>query len=236
MFIGIDLGTTSCVAAHLDGDNCRFVTDERGEWYIPSMVGLGEDDRLLIGNEARRHAVLRATHTISSVKRQLGRTATVRWGDLKTYPQEISALILGYLAVQAERCFGEPVSGAVLAVPAHFDINQRWATMQAAEIAGIPVLRMVNEATAAALAYGMRDLSREQQVAVFDFGGGTFDISILGLGEGVFEVLATAGDTQLGGDDLDQCLIGHLAEAFRNQHPVDLRGDPLALRRLTLQR
>jgi len=232
MIIGIDFGTTSTVAARIDGDECRFVKDETGEWYIPSMVAMRPDGSVLVGNAARRSAVIHAAHTVSSIKWQLGQTASANWGDFKTYPQEISALILGYVRLQAERCFGEAISGAVLAVPAHFDINQRWATMQAAEIAGIRVLRLVNEATAAAMAYGKRTPYQSQNIAVFDFGGGTFDVSILDIGEGVFVVLATGGDTQLGGDDLDQRLIDHVAEEFRKEHAIDLRQDQMALRRL----
>ena len=231
--VGIDLGTTNSVVSVMEGGDPVVIANAEGDRTTPSIVAFATGGDVLVGEVAKRQAITNATRTISSVKRHMGETASVADIDGKKYmPQEISARILMKLKRDAESYLGEDVTQAVVTVPAYFDDAQRTATKEAGQIAGLEVLRIVNEPTAAALAYGLDREQTDETVLVFDLGGGTFDVSVLEIGDGVFEVKSTSGDTKLGGDDWDQAVIGWIADRFKGEHGVDLTGDPMALQRL----
>ena len=252
--IGIDLGTTNSCVAVMEGNEPTVIVNSEGKRTTPSVVGFTKDGERIVGEQAKRQALANPTKTIRSIKRFMGSTFTDAKKDLngisyevksgrnglavaniddRTYtPQEISAMILQKMKKTAEDYLGYEVKEAVITVPAYFNDAQRNATKEAGEIAGLKVRRIINEPTAAALAYGLDKQDQNVKVAVFDLGGGTFDISILELGEGVFEVLSTNGDTHLGGDDFDQVIIDWLAAEFAQEHNVDLNKDPKAMQRL----
>jgi molecular chaperone DnaK len=252
--IGIDLGTTNSCVAVMEGSEPTVIPNAEGKRTTPSVIAFVEDSEIKVGDSAKRQAVTNPTKTISSIKRFMGNTFTesdkeakraaykVVKGDNDTArvdidgrmytPQELSAMILQKMKKTAEDYLGQSVSEAVITVPAYFNDSQRHATKEAGEIAGLKVRRIINEPTAAALAYGMDKKGTDQKIVVFDFGGGTHDVSILELGDGVFEVLSTDGDTHLGGDDVDQKIINWLAEEFKGDEDIDLREDPMALQRL----
>ena len=252
--IGIDLGTTNSCVAVMEGSEPTVIPNAEGKRTTPSVIAFVEDGEIKVGDPAKRQAVTNPTKTISSIKRFMGNTFTesskeakhaaykVVKGDNDTArvdidgrmytPQELSAMILQKMKKTAEDYLGHSVTEAVITVPAYFNDSQRHATKEAGEIAGLKVRRIINEPTAAALAYGMDKKGTDQKIVVFDFGGGTHDVSILELGDGVFEVLSTDGDTHLGGDDVDQKIINWLAEEFKNDESIDLRDDPMALQRL----
>jgi molecular chaperone DnaK len=251
--IGIDLGTTNSVVAVMEGGDPVVIPNQEGSRLTPSVVAFTRDGEILVGQVAKRQAITNPENTIFSIKRFMGRryeevlqeislvpykVAKIPNGDVrveirgKQYsPPEISAMILRKLKEAAEAHLGEKVTQAVITVPAYFNDSQRQATKDAGKIAGLEVLRIINEPTAAALAYGL-DRKKDEEIAVYDLGGGTFDISILELGQGVFEVKATNGDTHLGGDDFDQRVIDWIADEFRKEHGIDLRKDRMALQRL----
>ena len=251
--IGIDLGTTNSVVAVMEGGEPIVITNLEGARTTPSVVAFQNDGTRLVGAPAKRQAVTNPTNTIASIKRFMGRRhhevgdeerqvayklvggpdelVKVDIGDKQYSAPEISAMVLQYLKEAAERYLGETVDRAVITVPAYFNDSQRQATKDAGAIAGLTVERIINEPTAATLAYGL-DKEKEGKVAVYDLGGGTFDISILDIGDGVFEVLATNGDTHLGGDDFDETLITYVAEEFKKAQGIDVRQDPMALQRL----
>ncbi|MDI3338911.1 MAG: molecular chaperone DnaK [Sphaerobacter sp.] len=253
--IGIDLGTTNSVMAIIEGGEPKVIPNAEGEYLTPSVVAVTSSGERLVGRFAKRQAVTNPKNTIFSVKRFMGRRfddpsvqrdmklvpyelrraqnggVEIKMGDRWYSPPEISAMILQKLKADAEAYLGETVDKAVITVPAYFDDSQRNATKDAGRIAGLEVLRIINEPTASALAYGL-DKKEDEQIAVYDLGGGTYDISILDLSEGVFQVLATNGDTHLGGDDFDQRIIDWLADEFKRQEGIDLRGDRMALQRL----
>jgi molecular chaperone DnaK len=229
--IGIDLGTTNSCVAVMEGGEAVVITNAEGNRTTPSVVGFKKDGERLVGETAKRQAITNPDRTILSIKRHMGTDHKVEI-DGKTYtPQEISAIILQKLKADAEAYLGGPVRQAVITVPAYFNDAQRQATKDAGTIAGLEVLRIVNEPTAAALAYGL-DKEEDQTILVFDLGGGTFDVSILELGDGIFEVKATSGDNNLGGDDFDQKIIDWLVAEFRKEHGVDLSKDRAAVQRL----
>jgi molecular chaperone DnaK len=228
--IGIDLGTTNSVVAVMEGGEPVVIPNAEGNRTTPSVVAFVKNERV-VGEIAKRQAITNPDHTISSIKRKMGSDFTVTVED-KTYkPQEISAMIIQKLRQDAENYLGEKISQAVVTVPAYFTDSQRQATKDAGTIAGLEVLRIINEPTAASLAYGL-DKGEEQKILVFDLGGGTFDVSILDIGQGVFEVKATNGNNLLGGDDFDQRIIDHLADQFKKEHGIDLSNDKMALQRL----
>lgn len=228
--IGIDLGTTNSCVAVMEGGNPNVITNSEGARTTPSVVAFQKDGERIVGQVAKRQAVTNADRTIMSIKRKMGTTEKVTIDDKAYTPQEISAMILTKLKQDAEAYIGETVTQAVITVPAYFNDSQRQATKDAGKIAGLEVMRIVNEPTAAALAYGVGE--KDQKVMVYDLGGGTFDVSILDISEGVFEVLSTNGDTQLGGDDFDQRIIDYLVEEFKKNEGVDLSGDKMAMQRL----
>ncbi len=252
--IGIDLGTTNSCVAVMEGSEPTVIPNAEGKRTTPSVIAFVEDGEIKVGDSAKRQAVTNPTKTISSIKRFMGKRFTesdkeakraaykVVKGDNDTArvdidgrmytPQELSAMILQKMKKTAEDYLGQSVTEAVITVPAYFNDSQRHATKEAGEIAGLKVRRIINEPTAAALAYGMDKKGTDQKIVVFDFGGGTHDVSILELGDGVFEVLSTDGDTHLGGDDVDQKIINWLAEEFKGDEGIDLREDPMALQRL----
>jgi molecular chaperone DnaK len=251
--IGIDLGTTNSVVAVMEGGQPKVLVNDTGSRLTPSVVAFTEKGERLVGQRAKNQQVTNPTNTVYSIKRFMGRRHSevsteektvpytvvggpeelvrVKAGDKEYAPPEISALVLRDLKATAERYLGEQVTRAVITVPAYFNDSQRQATKEAGQIAGLKVERIINEPTAAALAYGLEKKANEK-IAVFDLGGGTFDISILDVGENVFEVLSTNGDTHLGGDDYDKVLIDYVAEEFRKKEGIDLRNDPMALQRL----
>jgi molecular chaperone DnaK len=230
--IGIDLGTTNSCVSVMEGGEAVIISNIEGKRTTPSVVAFTKDGERLVGETAKRQAVTNVDKTISSIKRHMGTDFKVKI-DSKTYsPQEISAFILQKLKADAESYLGETVSDAVITVPAYFSDSQRQATKDAGKIAGLNVKRIINEPTAAALAYGIDKEDHMQTIMVFDLGGGTFDVSILEIGEGVFEVKSTSGNNHLGGDDFDQVIIDYLAEQFKNENGVDLRKDKMALQRL----
>lgn len=252
--IGIDLGTTNSCVSVMEGNEPVVITNSEGKRTTPSIVAFLDNGERKIGDSAKRQAITNPEKTIASIKRFMGdsfsqvekemkyvaykvvkganNTPRVKIDDREYTPQEISAMILQKMKATAEDYLGTTVSEAVITVPAYFNDAQRQATKEAGEIAGLKVRRIINEPTAAALAYGLDKKDKDMTVAVFDLGGGTFDISILELGDGVFEVKSTNGDTHLGGDDFDQVIIGWLADQFQNDYNVDLRKDPMALQRL----
>src|SRR3954447_11055107 len=253
--IGVDLGTTNSVVATIEGGEPAVIPNAEGERLTPSVVAVTSSGERLVGRFARRQAVTNPENTIASIKRFMGRKFSdpavqrdtklvpyklqaapngdvqVKMGDRWFSPQEISAMILQKLKADAEAFLGDKVDRAVVTVPAYFDNSQRDATKDAGRIAGLNVERIINEPTASALAYGL-DKKGDEKLAVYDLGGGTYDISILDLSEGVFQVLSTNGDTHLGGDDFDQVIIDHLADEFQKSEGIDLRKDRMALQRL----
>ena len=229
--VGIDLGTTNSVISILDGGEPQVVANAEGNRTTPSVVAFAKNGEVLVGDQAKRQAITNPERTIRSVKRQMGEDWSIDIDD-KTYTaQEISARILQKLKADAEAYLGEPVTKAVITVPAYFGDAQRQATKEAGQIAGLEVERIVNEPTAASLAYGL-DNKADEVILVFDLGGGTFDVSVLEIGEGVFEVKSTAGDTHLGGDDWDDTVMAWLVDGFKSEHGVDLSNDPMAMTRL----
>ncbi|NLZ92695.1 MAG: molecular chaperone DnaK [Firmicutes bacterium] len=229
--IGIDLGTTNSCVAVMEGGQPEVITNAEGERITPSVVAFKKDGERLVGQVAKRQAITNPDRTIMSIKRHMG-TDYKKSIDGKDFtPQEISAMVLQKLKQDAEAYLGEKVEQAVITVPAYFTDAQRQATKDAGKIAGLEVLRIINEPTAAALAYGM-DKGEDQTILVFDLGGGTFDVSILELGDGVFEVKATSGNNRLGGDDFDDKIINYLAQEFKKEHGIDLTADKMALQRL----
>ncbi len=253
--IGIDLGTTNSCVAVMEGGDAKVITNPEGERTTPSIVAVSESGERLVGQIAKRQAITNPENTVFGVKRLIGRKfnsarckmiskfCPINWkqasnGDIrinlrgKQYsPAEISSFILSNIKKTVEDYLGETVTDAVITVPAYFNDSQRQATKDAGKIAGLNVMRIINEPTAASLAYGL-DKKSEEKIAVFDLGGGTFDISILEIGEGVFEVKATNGDTHLGGEDFDLRLIDYLADEFKKEQGIDLRSDKMALQRL----
>lgn len=229
--IGIDLGTTNSCVAVLEGGEPVVIPNAEGNRTTPSVVAFTKDGERLVGQVAKRQAVTNPDKTVASIKREMGTDHKVNIDGTDYTPQQISAMILQKLKADAEAYLGESVAKAVITVPAYFSDSQRQATKDAGKIAGLEVLRIINEPTAASLAYGL-DKGENQKIMVFDLGGGTFDVSILELGDGVFEVLATNGDNHLGGDDFDQRVIDYLADEFKKENGVDLRNDKIALQRL----
>ncbi|HVK80594.1 MAG TPA: Hsp70 family protein, partial [Verrucomicrobiae bacterium] len=254
--IGIDLGTTNSCVAVMEGSTPKVIVNAEGANTTPSVVAFAENGERLIGIQAARQAITNPTHTYYAVKRLIGRSyddpiskkdaelvpykivkgpngdAWIEGRDKQYAPSEISAFVLQKMKQTAEDYLGEPVTQAVITVPAYFNDAQRQATKDAGRIAGLEVLRIINEPTAAALAYGLDKTSESKPIAVYDLGGGTFDVSILEIGDGVFEVRSTNGDTFLGGEDFDIRILNYLADEFKKQNGVDLRQDKLALQRL----
>src|ERR671930_1887298 len=252
--IGIDLGTTNSVVAVVEGGNPTVIANQEGSRLTPSVVGFTKEGEILVGQVAKRQAITNPENTVFSIKRFMGRRydevlqeiklvpykvvkapngdARVEVRGKQYSPPEISAMILRKLKEAAEAYLGETVTQAVITVPAYFNDAQRQATKDAGSIAGLEVLRIINEPTAASLAYGLDRKGKEETIAVYDLGGGTFDISILRVGEGVFEVIATNGDTFLGGDDFDQRIIDWICDEFKREQGIDLRQDRMALQRL----
>ena len=229
--IGIDLGTTNSCVAVMEGGQPTVIANTEGSRTTPSVVAFTKTGERLVGEPAKRQAVTNAEKTISSIKREMGTDYRVTIDDKKYSPQEISAMILQKLKKDAEGYLGEPVTEAVITVPAYFNDAQRQATKDAGKIAGLDVKRIINEPTAAALAYGL-DNEKEQKIMVYDLGGGTFDVSIIEIGDGVIEVLATAGNNRLGGDDFDQRITDYMLSEFKRMEGVDLSNDKMALQRL----
>ena len=230
--IGIDLGTTNSCVAVMEGGEPVVITNSEGARTTPSVVSFQASGERLVGQIAKRQAITNPEHTIISIKREMGTDHKTKIDD-KTYsPQEISAMILQKIKADAEAYLGEPVTQAVITVPAYFNDAERQATKDAGRIAGLEVLRIINEPTAASLAYGLDKTDHSEKIFVYDLGGGTFDVSILELGDGVFEVLSTNGDTHLGGDDFDQKIIDYIANDFKAQYGIDLRNDKSAVQRL----
>ena len=231
--IGIDLGTTNSCVAVMEGGEATVIANAEGSRTTPSVVAFAKDGERLVGQVAKRQAVANPEHTVISIKRDMGTDRKVKIDDKSYTPQEISAMILTKLKNDAESYLGEKVTEAVITVPAYFSDSQRQATKDAGKIAGLDVKRIINEPTAAALAYGLdKGENKNQKILVYDLGGGTFDVSLLEIGDGVFEVLATAGDNRLGGDDFDDEIIKLLVEDFKKTNGVDLSGDKLAMQRL----
>lgn len=229
--VGIDLGTTNSCVAVIEGGEAVVIANAEGARTTPSVVAFGKDGERMVGQVAKRQAITNPDKTVSSIKRQMGSDYKVKIDDKKYTPQEISAMILQKLKSDAEAYLGDKVTEAVITVPAYFTDSQRQATKDAGKIAGLEVKRIINEPTAAALAYGI-DKEDDQKVMVYDLGGGTFDVSIIEMGDGVQEVLATAGNNRLGGDDFDQRIIDWLAEEFKKAEGIDLKGDKMAMQRL----
>ena len=229
--IGIDLGTTNSCVAVMEGGEPVVIPNAEGGRTTPSVVGFSKTGERLVGQVAKRQAITNSERTISSIKREMGTNFKVAIDDKNYTPQEISAMILAKLKQDAEAYLGETITQAVITVPAYFSDSQRQATKDAGKIAGLEVLRIINEPTAASLAYGL-DKEENQKILVFDLGGGTFDVSVLELGDGVFEVLATNGNNRLGGDDFDQRVINFLADEFKRTNGIDLRVDKMAMQRL----
>lgn len=230
--IGIDLGTTNSCVAILEGGEPVVIPNREGNRTTPSVVAFTKDGERLVGEPAKRQAITNPDRTISSIKRKMGSDYKVEIDGKKYTPEEISAMILQKIKADVESYLGEPVKEAVITVPAYFTDSQRQATKNAGRIAGLEVKRIINEPTAAALAYGMDKEQGQKKIMVYDLGGGTFDVSILEIGDGVFEVLATRGNNHLGGDDFDQRLIDYIAEEFKKEHGIDLRQDKMSLQRL----
>ena len=252
--IGIDLGTTNSAVAYMTGGKSDVIANTEGNRTTPSVVAINKKGERLVGQIAQRQRVTNAKNTIYGVKRLIGRKfsdkeiqkdhdimpyeivkkgdgVAVKMGDKEYTPEEVSAMILSKLKADAESFFGEKVTEAVITVPAYFNDAQRQATKDAGKIAGLEVKRIINEPTAAALAYGL-DSKKEEKIVVFDLGGGTFDVSVLELGDGVFEVKSTNGDTHLGGEDFDNRIVNHFLDVFKNNEGIDLKGDKAAMQRL----
>src|SRR5690625_4401285 len=252
--IGIDLGTTNSCVAVMEGSEPTVIANAEGKRTTPSVIAFLEGGEITVGDPAKRQAVTNPTKTVSSIKRFMGDKFSDAQDEVKNSsykvvkgdndtprvdidgrlysPQELSAMVLQKMKKTAEDFVGQEVNKAVITVPAYFNDSQRQATKEAGEIAGLEVMRIINEPTAAALAYGLDKKTQDQKIVVFDFGGGTHDVSILELGDGVFEVLATDGDTRLGGDDVDDKIINWLADEFKKDEGLDLREDKMALQRL----
>ncbi len=231
--IGIDLGTTNSCVAVMEGGEPTVIPNAEGSRTTPSVVGFTKDGERRVGQTAKRQAVAFPQRTVSSIKREMGTSYTVSIDDKKYSPQEISAMILSKLKADAERYLGQTVTQAVITVPAYFSDSQRQATKDAGKIAGLEVLRIINEPTAAALAYGLdKGENKNQKILIYDLGGGTFDVSILEIGDGVFEVLATNGNTRLGGDDFDQVLMDYVTDTFKKENGIDLKGNNQAMQRI----
>lgn len=230
--IGIDLGTTNSCVAVLEGGEPVVIANAEGNRTTPSVVGFAKNGERLVGETAKRQAITNPERTIASIKRYMGTDHTVEIDNKKYTPQDISAMILGKLKADAESYLGEKVTEAVITVPAYFTDSQKQATKDAGKIAGLDVKRIINEPTAASLAYGLDKDENQHKILVYDLGGGTFDVSILELGDGVFEVLATNGNNKLGGDDFDEALLNFMADSFAKENGVDLRADKMALQRL----
>ena len=229
--IGIDLGTTNSCVSVMEGGEATVIPNAEGHRTTPSVVAFSKTGERMVGQVAKRQAVTNPDRTISSIKREMGSDYKVEIDGKKYTPQEISAMILQKLKADAESYLGEPVTEAVITVPAYFTDAQRQATKDAGKIAGLDVKRIINEPTAAALAYGL-DKETDQKIMVYDLGGGTFDVSVLEIGDGVIEVLATAGNNRLGGDDFDQCITNYLVQEFKKSEGIDLSGDRVAMQRL----
>ena len=229
--IGIDLGTTNSCVSVMEGGEATVIPNAEGHRTTPSVVAFSKTGERMVGQVAKRQAVTNPDRTISSIKREMGSDYKVEIDGKKYTPQEISAMILQKLKADAEAYLGEPVTEAVITVPAYFTDAQRQATKDAGKIAGLDVKRIINEPTAAALAYGL-DKETDQKIMVYDLGGGTFDVSVLEIGDGVIEVLATAGNNRLGGDDFDQCITNYLVQEFKKSDGIDLSGDRVAMQRL----
>ena len=230
--VGIDLGTTNSVVAVVQGGDPEVLLNSEGARTTPSIVAFTKTGERLVGDLAKRQAVLNPQRTIRSIKRDMGTRERVNIDDKEYSPEEISAMILSKLKADAESRLGDTVTDAVITVPAYFDDSQRQATKTAGEIAGLNVLRIINEPTAAAIAYGLDRAGKEETIVVYDLGGGTFDVTVLEISEGLLEVRATAGDTKLGGDDFDDRLMNYMADTFQRTDGIDLRKDPQALQRL----
>ena len=229
--IGIDLGTTNSCVAVLEGGEPVVIPNAEGARTTPSVVAFSKDGERMVGQIAKRQAIANHERTIASIKREMGSNYKVKIDDKEYTPQEISAMILQKLKQDAESYLGEPVTKAVITVPAYFSDSQRQATKDAGRIAGLEVLRIINEPTAASLAYGM-DKEKNQKIMVYDLGGGTFDVSILEIGDGVFEVLSTSGNNRLGGDDFDNRIVDHMIAEFKRTEGIDLSKDKSAMQRL----
>ena len=231
--IGIDLGTTNSCVAVMEGKEATVIPNSEGSRTTPSVVAFSKDGERLVGNIAKRQAVADHARTVSSIKREMGTDYKVKIDDKEYTPQEISAMILSKLKADAEAYLGQKVTQAVITVPAYFSDSQRQATKDAGKIAGLEVLRIINEPTAAALAYGLdKEENKNQKILIYDLGGGTFDVSILEIGDGVFEVLATNGNTRLGGDDFDQRIMDYVVDQFKKDNGIDLSKDPAAMQRI----
>ena len=231
--IGIDLGTTNSCVAVMEGKEATVIPNSEGSRTTPSVVAFSKDGERLVGNTAKRQAVANHARTVSSIKREMGTDYKVKIDDKEYTPQEISAMILSKLKADAEAYLGQKVTQAVITVPAYFSDSQRQATKDAGKIAGLEVLRIINEPTAAALAYGLdKEENKNQKILIYDLGGGTFDVSILEIGDGVFEVLATNGNTRLGGDDFDQRIMDYVVDQFKKDNGIDLSKDPAAMQRI----
>ena len=253
--IGIDLGTTNSAMAVMQSGKPEIIANSEGNRTTPSVVAVNKNGERLVGQVARRQQVTNAKNTIYEVKRLIGRnfndkevqrdlklmgyeiiksgnSTKVKMGDKEYSPEEVSAMILSKLKADAEAFLGEPVTEAVITVPAYFDDSQRHATKDAGKIAGLEVKRIINEPTAAALAYGLDKKKEDEKIVVYDLGGGTFDVSVLELGDGVFEVKSTNGDTHLGGADFDRVIVNYFADEFKKEHGIDIRDDNAAMQRL----
>ena len=229
--IGIDLGTTNSCVAVMEGGEPVVIPNAEGNRTTPSVVAFNKNGERLVGQIAKRQAVTNPDNTVISIKRKMGTADKVKIEGDSFTPQEISAMILQKLKADAENYLGQKVTQAVITVPAYFNDSQRQATKDAGKIAGLEVLRIINEPTAAALAYGM-DKEQDQKILIYDLGGGTFDVSILDIGDGVFEVLSTSGNTHLGGDDFDNAIINYLVDEFKKSNGIDLKADKMAMQRL----
>ena len=229
--IGIDLGTTNSCVAVMEGGETVVIANAEGARTTPSVVAFAKTGERMVGQVAKRQAITNPDRTISSIKREMGSNYKVNIDNKAYTPQEISSMILQKLKADAESYLGQPVTEAVITVPAYFTDAQRQATKDAGRIAGLDVKRIINEPTAAALAYGL-DKESDQKIMVYDLGGGTFDVSVLEIGDGVIEVLATAGNNRLGGDDFDACITKYLVDEFKKTEGIDLSGDKVAMQRL----
>ncbi len=229
--VGIDLGTTNSEVAIVEAGKATIIKSAEGQSYFPSVVAFTKDGEMLVGESAKRQAVTNPDGTVQRIKRKMGTGEKIKLRGKEYTPEQISAFILQKIKKDAEDFIGEKIVDAVITVPAYFNDDQRQSTKDAGVIAGLNVKRIINEPTAASLAYGL-DKKGDHKIAVYDFGGGTFDITLMEVGEGVFEVLSTNGDTQLGGSDLDQALVDYIAEEFKKEHKVDLKKDPKTLQRI----
>ena len=232
--IGIDLGTTNSCVAVMEGGEAVVIANAEGARTTPSVVAFAKTGERMVGQVAKRQAITNPDRTISSIKREMGSNYKVNIDNKSYTPQEISAMILQKLKADAEAYIGSPVTEAVITVPAYFTDAQRQATKDAGKIAGLDVKRIINEPTAAALAYGLDKEKADQKIMVYDLGGGTFDVSVLEIGDGVIDVLATAGNNRLGGDDFDACITDYLVSEFKKTEGIDLSADTVSYTHLTL--